>query len=84
MPEGPFGLWGTMYDEAFHVLSSIKRGEAVTRNPTQERWLHAFAAIKWTEVTDEGVALTPEGLAALNDMRASRRQVAPRRREAST
>ena len=68
-----------MDDEAFHALNAINRGETALQNPAQQRWLQAFATVKWTQVTDEGVALTSDGLAALNEMRVDRRPGARRR-----
>ena len=60
-----------MHEEAFQVLSAINRGDSALRSSDAERWVHAFAVIKWAQVTDETVALTAEGLAALNAMRSA-------------
>jgi hypothetical protein len=62
-----------MDDEAFLALEAI--GQSVDADLTDhQRWIAAFKVIRWIVQTETGVALTPEGRQALDEMAAKRRK----------
>lgn len=63
-----------MDDEAFLALEAI--GRSVGDNLSDhQRWIAAFKAIRWVVQTEAGLALTPAGRQARDEMAARRRKV---------
>jgi len=61
-----------MDDEAFQALESIARSTGVELADHQ-RWVGAFKAIRWVVQAEAGLALTPAGRQARDEMAAKRR-----------
>jgi hypothetical protein len=56
-----------MYQEAYFALEAIRLSE-LGRLMGREHWIRAFKACSWAVETGEGLALTPQGLEACEDL----------------